>query len=75
MTTAPGQMAVSISAEATAAVLLGDAVPPEHFPHPDWTSEMDIDRAEAARTQRRLPDSAANDGAIVFGYHLWRPGS
>jgi hypothetical protein len=31
---------------------------------------MDIDRPEAVRTWRRLLDSAANGGALVFGYHL-----
>ena len=68
-------MAVSISAQTQQAVFLADAVLGElNFRHPDWTSEMDIDRPEAARTRRRLLDAAANDGAMVFGYHLWTPG-
>jgi len=71
----PGHIAVSIFAEAYEAVLLGDAVLGElNFPHPDWTSQMDIDRPQAVRTRRRLLDAAASDGAMVFGYHLWGPG-
>jgi len=71
----PGHMAVSISTQAQQAVFVADAVLGElNFSHPDWTSQMDIDRPQAARTRRRLLDAAAKDGAMVFGYHLWRPG-
>jgi len=71
----PGHMAVSISAETRQAVFLADAVLGElNFRHPEWTSRMDADRPQAARTRRRLLDAAADDGAMVFGYHLWGPG-
>jgi glyoxylase-like metal-dependent hydrolase (beta-lactamase superfamily II) len=71
----PGHMAVSISAPTRQTVFVADAVLGElNFRHPDWTSQMDTDRPQAARTRRRLLDAAANDGAMVFGYHLWAPG-
>jgi len=71
----PGHMVVSISAATQQALFLADAVLGEpNFRHPDWTSELDIDRPAAVRTRRSLLEAAVNDGALVFGYHLWGPG-
>jgi glyoxylase-like metal-dependent hydrolase (beta-lactamase superfamily II) len=71
----PGHMAISVTSGAQHAIFLADTVLGEpNFAHPDWTSVLDTDRAQAARTRRHLLDAAARDGAVVAGYHLWEPG-
>lgn len=72
----PGHVAVSISAASQHAIFVGDAVLGElNFGHPDWTSVLEVDRAQAARTRRRLLDEATREAAVVAGYHLWGPGT
>jgi len=70
----PGHVAVSVSSGSEAAIFLADAVLGElHFEHPDWSSHLEADRAEAIRTRRQLLDEAARDATTLVGYHLWGP--
>jgi glyoxylase-like metal-dependent hydrolase (beta-lactamase superfamily II) len=72
----PGHMAISLTSGSQQAIFLADAVLGEpNFAHPDWTSALETDRTQAARTRRQLLDAAARDTAIVAGYHLWQPGT
>ncbi|HEV2377541.1 MAG TPA: MBL fold metallo-hydrolase [Streptosporangiaceae bacterium] len=72
----PGHVAFSLSASSQAAVFVADAVLGElNFTFPDWTSHLDVDQAEAARSRRRLLDEAARAQSTVVGYHLWEPGT
>ena len=72
----PGHLAISVSAGSQHAIFVADAVLGElNFGHPDWTSVLETDRAQAARTRRLLLDQAARDTAMVAGYHLWGPGT
>jgi len=71
----PGHMAISLTFGSQQAVFLADAVLGEpNFAYPDWTSALETDRPQAARTRRQLLDAAARDTVIVAGYHLWEPG-
>ena len=71
----PGHMAISLTFGSQQAIFLADAVLGEpNFAYPDWTSALETDRPQAARTRRQLLDAAARDTAIVAGYHLWEPG-
>jgi len=72
----PGHMAISLAFGSQQAIFLADAVLGEpNFAHPDWTSALEIDRPQAARTRRQLLDAAARDTVTVAGYHLWEPGT
>ena len=69
-------MAISLAFGSQQAIFLADAVLGEpNFAHPDWTSALEIDRPQAARTRRQLLDAAARDTVTVVGYHLWEPGT
>jgi glyoxylase-like metal-dependent hydrolase (beta-lactamase superfamily II) len=71
----PGHVAVSISEGSETAIFVADAVLGElNFEHADWSSRLEVDRAEAVRTRRRLLDEAARYATTVVGYHLWGPG-
>jgi glyoxylase-like metal-dependent hydrolase (beta-lactamase superfamily II) len=67
----PGHIAVSISDGEGTSLYVGDAITTEvSLTHPDWTSKLEIDRAGAAGTRRRLLDRAVADGSIITGFHM-----
>lgn len=72
----PGLMAYLIESRGRRLLLWSDAC--SHyitaFQRPDWQVEVDDDKAEAARTRRRLLSIAAAEGLLVAGYHLPFPG-
>jgi glyoxylase-like metal-dependent hydrolase (beta-lactamase superfamily II) len=71
----PGHLAVSIYSGSESAIFVADAVIGEtSFEYPDWSSRLEVDRAGAVETRRRLLDRAASDRSTVLGYHLWGPG-
>ena len=71
----PGHMAVSISSGSDTTIFVADAMlGGTNFERPDWSSRLEVDRAGAVETRRRLLDRAASDRSTVVGYHLWGPG-
>jgi glyoxylase-like metal-dependent hydrolase (beta-lactamase superfamily II) len=72
----PGHVAILVSSGSETAIFVADAVLGEtQFEHPDWSSHLEVDRAEAIRTRRKLLDEAGRDSITVAGYHLWGPGT
>ncbi|WP_186452669.1 MBL fold metallo-hydrolase [Chitinophaga polysaccharea] len=44
------------------------------FHHPEWGTIFDIDFEQAAQTRQATLQELANNGKLVFGYHLPAPG-
>lgn len=71
-----GHMGVMVESEGQQLMVVGDAISHVYvsFEHPDWQPAMDMDKAQAVATRRRLLDMAATDRIPVAGYHLPFPG-
>ncbi len=67
----PGHVAIQVESGAAGLLALGDAVlHREHFAHPHWTTNMDVDRARTVATRRQLLDRAAGHRSLIHGFHL-----
>ena len=57
-------------------LIVGDAIthPYISLEHPDWEPQMDMDKAVAVKTRKRLIDMAATDRLLVAAYHIPFPG-
>jgi glyoxylase-like metal-dependent hydrolase (beta-lactamase superfamily II) len=68
----PGHMAFHVESNGVRLLLTGDAA--NHYilslEQPDWEVRFDLDKAEAARTRRRLFDMIATERIAFLGYHM-----
>lgn len=70
-----GQIAVEIDSEGEKFLHVADAA---HHPFqlacPQWSPELDADKAQAAETRRAVFQQAAHEGALFSAYHFPFPG-
>ncbi|MCG6882354.1 MAG: MBL fold metallo-hydrolase [Silicimonas sp.] len=68
----PGHMSFLVSDGGQRALVLGDAATNGHlnFARPDWPSDSDQDREQAAETRARLFRDLAGEATMLIGYHL-----
>jgi glyoxylase-like metal-dependent hydrolase (beta-lactamase superfamily II) len=68
---APGHVAVHVRSDGAEALLAGDvAHHPCQMTHLDWSSTVDFDPAQAARTRRDLFARFAGTPAVILGGHF-----
>ncbi|MEM1198200.1 MAG: MBL fold metallo-hydrolase [Pseudomonadota bacterium] len=69
-------MSVLATSRGESLLIVGDAIthPFISLEHPDWEPQMDMDKAEAVKTRKRLIDMAATDKLLVAAYHIPFPG-
>ncbi len=72
----PGQISLLITSGSDKLLITADAVQNAHisFAHPDWHPRADMDGDRAAKSRRRLLDTAATDKLLVLCYHIPFPG-
>jgi glyoxylase-like metal-dependent hydrolase (beta-lactamase superfamily II) len=71
----PGHAAVELRSDGATALWLADAVLHElDFAHPHLVSVVDVDPELTVRTRRELLERAADESALVGGFHLGRVG-
>ncbi len=71
----PGHMSVRITSEGEEALLMGDvAHHPCQLAQPDWSSAVDHDPAQSARTRRELFGRLAGTPVLALGGHFTGPG-
>ena len=67
----PGHVSVVVSSAGANGLITGDAILSTWtIPHPDWTSELDVDQELTVTTRQGLLERFADNGGLVFGYHL-----
>jgi glyoxylase-like metal-dependent hydrolase (beta-lactamase superfamily II) len=67
----PGHLALAIGSGRDALLHIVDtALHPLHMEHPGWLTVFDSLPEAALAARRRLLDRAADEGLLVFGYHL-----
>ena len=71
----PGHLAYHVESAGQRLLIWGDCAHHEvaSLARPDWHALFDMDRAEGARTRRRIYDMAATEGLVVAGYHTSFP--
>ncbi len=69
-------MSVLATSRGESLLIVGDAIthPFISLEHPDWEPQMDMDKAEAVKTRKRLTEMAATDKLLVAAYHIPFPG-
>lgn len=71
----PGHMGLLIASKNERAMLIGDlAGSPMQITETEWRYTPDWDPAMGRDTRKRVLDRAEQDGAVVMGAHLSRPG-
>lgn len=71
----PGHMALAISSGGEQLLCISDtALHPIHVEHPDWCAVVDFAPQQVVTTRRRLFKRAANEKALVLGFHFPFPG-
>jgi glyoxylase-like metal-dependent hydrolase (beta-lactamase superfamily II) len=71
----PGHMALAISSGGEQLLCISDtALHPIHVEHPDWYAVVDFAPQQVVTTRRRLFKRAANEKALVLGFHFPFPG-
>ena len=72
----PGHMVFLLESGGSQLLLIADLA--NHYvwsvAYPDWEVRFDMDKAEAARSRRRVLDMAAAERMPVIGYHMPFPG-
>ncbi len=67
----PGHLALAIgSGEGALLHIVDAALHPLHMEHPGWLTVFDAIPDAALAARKRLLDRAADEGKLVFGYHL-----
>jgi glyoxylase-like metal-dependent hydrolase (beta-lactamase superfamily II) len=70
----PGHLAVELTGGNRSAVITGDAIhTPVQLVHPDMSSTLDTDPAEARVSRRRLLDTMAGTNTLLLGTHFPHP--
>ena len=68
----PGMLAFHVESDGKRLLIWADTC--NHYvmgvQRPDWTLDVDDDKAKAAATRKRILDMAATDRLIVAGYHM-----
>jgi glyoxylase-like metal-dependent hydrolase (beta-lactamase superfamily II) len=68
----PGHMVFHVESDGKQLVMTGDTA--NHYilslQYPDWEVRFDMDKAEAARSRRRVFDLIAKDRIAFLGYHM-----
>jgi glyoxylase-like metal-dependent hydrolase (beta-lactamase superfamily II) len=68
-------MALAISSGGEQLLCISDtALHPIHVEHPDWCAVVDFAPQQVVTTRRRLFKRAANEKALVLGFHFPFPG-
>jgi len=70
----PGHVSILIESAGESAFITGDAVHhPCQFPHPEWASTADSDRAQSSQTRRDILRRCADKPILVIGTHFPAP--
>ena len=71
----PGHLAFRVDLGTEQLYVTGDLVlSPFHIDHSDWYPAVDLDPAKATASRAKVFNEAAENGALVSGYHLPFPG-